>query len=287
MNHEDHAHHMRMAKELEDGQDDSGHNGEAHAMSGYDHLYHERHSRPMGMEAEEKSSTLPSKNHQGGHAMTRHDQMNHIDMENEKVAPSHDHAGHMEHEAGGHNMAHMNPNMADDLHMFHIIEDRPMFATVTVAVCHCGAGCLLGDIVGEWFVYWTNAHISGRMMWTEFLIGIFLYLVFYLLTFDSGADYAFALLFGIVFQYSSIAPMSGEYGPKPICRAAKADLLSLTFFEIGLFGWMIIFQVAIFDWKLHTNNVVYWWMMQVRLPFKKLRLLSTRNRENCCKFCEG
>ena len=26
---------------------------------------------------------------------------------------------------------------------------------------------------------------------------------------------------------------------------------------------MAIFQVAIFDWKLQTNNVVYWWMMQV------------------------
>lgn len=57
--------------------------------------------------------------------------------------------------------------------------------------------------------------------------------------------------------------MSGDYGPKTIYRAAKADLLSLTFFEIGVFGWMAIFQIAIFDWKLQTNDVVYWWMMQV------------------------
>lgn len=179
MNHEDHVHRMRMEKELENGQDDSGHNREAHAMSGYDHLHREGHSHHMGMETEEKSSILPSKNYQGGYAMTGHDQVNHIDMENGKVAPSHDHAGHMQHGAGEHNMAHMNPNMANDPHMFHMMEDRPMFATVTVAVCHCGAGCLLGDIVGEWLVYGTNAQIDGRMMWPEFLIGRSLYLVFY------------------------------------------------------------------------------------------------------------
>jgi hypothetical protein len=67
---------------------------------------------------------------------------------------------------------------------------------------------------------------------------------------DELLDYAFALLFGIFFQYFSIAPMSGDYGPKSLWRAAKADFLSLTFFEIGLFGWMAIFQLAIFDLKL-------------------------------------
>ena len=49
--------------------------------------------------------------------------------------------------------------------------ERPMFATITVAVCHCGAGCVLGDIVGEWLVYGTGATINGRMLWVEYLIG--------------------------------------------------------------------------------------------------------------------
>ena len=38
---------------------------------------------------------------------------------------------------------------------------------------------------------------------------------------------------------------------------------SLTAFEIGLFGWMAIYQIAIFNWKLGTVTTVYWWMMQV------------------------
>lgn len=124
--------------------------------------------------------------------------------------------------------------------------DRPMFATVTVAVCHCGTGCLLGDLIGEWIVFGTHAKINGREIWVEFLL-----------------DYAFALVIGIFFQYWSIAPMSGEYGWKTVVRAAKADFLSLSFFEIGLFGWMAIFQFAIFGEKLPMDGVVYWWMMQI------------------------
>lgn len=76
-------------------------------------------------------------------------------------------------------------------------------------------------------------------------------------------DFALALAFGIVFQYFSIAPMAGDYGWKTIVRAAKADILSLTFFEIGLFGWMAIFDILIFDRKLEMNTAIYWFMMQV------------------------
>lgn len=93
----------------------------------------------------------------------------------------------------------------------------------------------MGDIVGEWLVYGTNATINGHGIWVELLV-----------------DYAFALLFGIVFQYFSIAPMSGEYGPKTVVRAAKADILSLTSFELGLFGWMIAYQVGIWNYRLST-----------------------------------
>ncbi|KAI6826313.1 hypothetical protein KC332_g11893 [Hortaea werneckii] len=123
---------------------------------------------------------------------------------------------------------------------------RPMYATVLVGVSHCGAGCVLGDLVGEWLVYGTGATINGEMIWPELLI-----------------DYAFALLFGIIFQYFSIAPMSGAWGPKSVWRAAKADILSLTSFEIGCFGWMVAFQVGIFGYRLGMATWTYWWMMQI------------------------
>ncbi len=123
---------------------------------------------------------------------------------------------------------------------------RPTWATVMIGVSHCGAGCVLGDIVGEWLVYGTGAEINGASIWVELLV-----------------DYGFALLFGIFFQYYSIAPMSGEYGPKTLLKAAKADIASLTSFELGLFSWMVAYQVGIWNYRLAMNTATYWWMMQV------------------------
>lgn len=57
--------------------------------------------------------------------------------------------------------------------------------------------------------------------------------------------------------------MAGDYGLRTFYRAAKADILSLIFFELGLFAWMAIFQIVIFDWQLPMTTVTYWWMMQV------------------------
>jgi hypothetical protein len=123
---------------------------------------------------------------------------------------------------------------------------RPMWGTVLIGVSHCGAGCVLGDLVGEWLVFGTGAMIRGHDVWPCLLV-----------------DYGFALLFGIFFQYFSIAPMSGEYGPKTVVRAAKADFLSLTAFEVGLFGWMVAYQVGIFSYRLEMDTWCYWWLMQV------------------------
>ncbi len=74
------------------------------------------------------------------------------------------------------------------------------------------------------------------------------------------------MFFGIFFQYFSIAPATGEYGLKTIWRATTADFLSLVAFEIGLFGWMAIFQLAAFRSMLAMNTVTYWFMMQVKGP---------------------
>ena len=171
-----------------------------------------------------------------------------------------DHANHAEHQTAKmhahhdpiapHDEAHENMhdihNMAghEEGHMMHdMMGDRPMWAVVFIGVSHCGAGCVLGDIVGEWLVYGTGVMINGHDIWPALLI-----------------DYGFALLFGIVFQYFSIAPMSGEYGLKTIVRAVKADILSLTAFEVGLFGWMIAYQVGIWGYKLEMNT----WTVRMR-----------------------
>ncbi|KZO97174.1 hypothetical protein CALVIDRAFT_536647 [Calocera viscosa TUFC12733] len=279
MNHE--GHHMDHGEHEMHHEGHEMHAHEGHAMGHEGHeAHHEHETNHAGHEMHDHSGhDMKHDEHadHAGHEMSNqegHDMSAHAghDMLKDKAVdttvhvgpidhnamqhPGHDmgdHAGHdMSKHAGhdmsaysGHDMAHGGHDMSGHTHM-HMMDDRPMFATITVAVCHCGAGCLLGDIVGEWLVWGTGASINGRSIWVEWLV-----------------DYAFALLFGIVFQYWSIAPMSGEYGPRTLRRAAKADFLSLTCFEIGLFGWMAIFQLGIWGGRLGMDNVVYWWMMQV------------------------
>ncbi|MFZ1176261.1 MAG: DUF4396 domain-containing protein, partial [Mycobacterium sp.] len=51
---------------------------------------------------------------------------------------------------------------------------------------------------------------------------------------------------------------------KGIVAAAKADVLSLTAFEVGLFGWMALMALVFFPSSpLHPDGPVYWFLMQI------------------------
>ena len=54
---------------------------------------------------------------------------------------------------------------------------RPFYISVVISVMHCGAGCVLGDIVGEWIIYGGDVAINGRSLWPEMLIGIHTFLI--------------------------------------------------------------------------------------------------------------
>lgn len=78
------------------------------------------------------------------------------------------------------------------------------------------------------------------------------------------ADYVPAFTLGIAFQYFSIAPMRNLGVREDILVALKADTLSLTAFEAGLFGRMALMQFVFFPVKhLHPDHAVYWFLMQV------------------------
>src|SRR5579883_3399846 len=47
---------------------------------------------------------------------------------------------------------------------------EPFWQQVAVAVSHCGAGCTLGDIIGEWLVYTYGWHWFGDKIYAEFLV---------------------------------------------------------------------------------------------------------------------
>ncbi len=120
-------------------------------------------------------------------------------------------------------------------------------ASVTVGVSHCGAGCTLGDIAATWIVFAAGLTLLGLALPVEYLF-----------------DYTLAFGLGIAFQYFSIAPMR-DLGVRDGLRAAvKADALSLSAFEVGLFGWMAVMQLVLFtDPHLHPDHASYWFLMQI------------------------
>ncbi len=82
-------------------------------------------------------------------------------------------------------------------------------------------------------------------------------------------DYLFAYAFGIVFQYFTIAPMRGlSIGPG-IWAAIKANTLSLTAWQVGMYGFMAFAYFYLFGdllgVRLEANRVEFWFMMQIAM----------------------
>jgi hypothetical protein len=125
-------------------------------------------------------------------------------------------------------------------------EARDSWWQVSLSDSHCGAGCALGDIGGEWIV-WATAWTIGSTaeLGPEYIL-----------------DLPLAWIFGILFQYFAIAPLRGQLGKlAPLGDAIKSDTLSVLSFEVGLFGWMALTQYVILKAPIDTSS--HWFMMQV------------------------
>lgn len=124
---------------------------------------------------------------------------------------------------------------------------RPWWVTMAIEVSHCGSGCTLGDVISEFAIFGLGLTIAGVTLGAEYV-----------------GDYIFALVFGIIFQFFAIAPMRGLGLKDGLIAAAKADVISLTAFEIGLFGWMAIMAFVLFPAPHHLmpSSAAYWLLMQ-------------------------
>ncbi len=84
--------------------------------------------------------------------------------------------------------------------------------------------------------FFLGLTIAGLALWPEYLL-----------------DYALAYLLGILFQYFAIAPMRHLSVGPGLWAAVKADTLSLTAFEVGLFGWMALTSLVFFHPSIHST----------------------------------
>jgi hypothetical protein len=125
---------------------------------------------------------------------------------------------------------------------------RPRWAAIAIEVSHCGSGCSLGDLIAEWTIFALALSVAGHTLFAEYM-----------------GDYALALALGILFQYYAIAPMRGLGVRDGLEAAARADFVSLTFFEIGLFSWMALMALVFFPapHNLMPNSAAFWFLMQI------------------------
>jgi hypothetical protein len=125
---------------------------------------------------------------------------------------------------------------------------RPRWVMMATEVSHCGSGCSLGDVISEFAIFWLGLSIAGVTLWAEYI-----------------GDYILALALGIVFQYFAIAPMRGLGLKDGLKAATKADFISLTAFEVGLFGWMAIMAFVLFPAPHHLtpSSAAFWFLMQI------------------------
>jgi len=125
----------------------------------------------------------------------------------------------------------------------------PTVADTAVSATHCGAGCVLGDIVSEVAVYASGAVIFGSMLWASL-----------------GWDFVAAWSLGIAFQYFTIVPMHKLSPVDGLIAAVKADTLTIITFQIGMYGWMLLVHFRLFaELHLQPDQAVYWLMMQVAM----------------------
>lgn len=127
-------------------------------------------------------------------------------------------------------------------------DKKPYWQSIVVAALHCGSGCTLGDIVAQFFLLFVPVVLFGSKLFGEW-----------------GIDFIFAFAIGIIFQYYSIKPMKNLSSKQALIAALKADTLSLTSWQIGMYGWMAISSFLIFHYRLEASMPIFWLMMQVAM----------------------
>lgn len=144
----------------------------------------------------------------------------------------------------------------------HVHGEKSFAVMVGEAASHCGSGCTLGDICAEWLAF----AAPGVAVWFGWH-GVFAEKIFAVWV----LDFVFAYIFGIFFQYFTIAPMRGLGFRDGMVAAVKADTLSLIAWQVGMYGFMAIAYFAIFpmwfDATLKTNSAEFWFAMQIAMLF--------------------
>ena len=122
-------------------------------------------------------------------------------------------------------MSGMKDNMEMDMAMQGEMSmqgmQRPYWQSVALSALHCGAGCTLADIIGEWFTNYVPVTVAGSQLFGNWVL-----------------DFILALMIGVYFQFYAIREMEKISVGNALARAFKADFFSLLSWQVGMYGWV-------------------------------------------------
>ncbi len=128
---------------------------------------------------------------------------------------------------------------------------RPHWQSVALSTLHCGAGCTLADIIGEWFTNYVPVTVVGSQLVGNWVL-----------------DFILALIIGVYFQFYAIREMEKISVGNALTRAFKADFFSLLSWQVGMYGWMAIVSFVLFvNEPLPKDTWIFWFMMQLAMLF--------------------
>ena len=139
--------------------------------------------------------------------------------------------------------------MKMDMSMGNMPMEYPHWQSVALSALHCGAGCTLADIIGEWVTNYIPVTVAGSQ-----LIGNWVF------------DFILALIIGVYFQFYAIREMDRISVGNALSRAFKADFFSLLSWQIGMYGWMaIVYFILFVNEPLPKDTWMFWFMMQLAM----------------------
>ncbi|MGH6955128.1 MAG: DUF4396 domain-containing protein [Caulobacteraceae bacterium] len=124
-------------------------------------------------------------------------------------------------------------------------QKKTTWRSIFLSSTHCGAGCVIGDVIGSFLALGLGLTLAGERMFAEFAV-----------------EFAFAYAVGIAFQFFPIRAMRKLPVRAALVAAVKADTVSLVAFEVGMFGWMALVALR-FGWSFSPTSTVFWLLMQI------------------------
>jgi len=117
-----------------------------------------------------------------------------------------------------------------------------------VSATHCGAGCVIGDIIAAPVAAITKVTLAGSAFFGHTLV-----------------SFVAAFLLGILFQYLPMREMGEKSRTQALIKAVKADTVSLVIFQAGMFICLWFFRRGDVNSAPDTGSVTFWGQMIVAM----------------------